>query len=71
MLSDLRRITASIVQVFGFRSTAFILTSSDLRALSLRIVLNKYVDDYLIVPPDQTSLISSELAHAEKWAQLR
>jgi len=70
MLSDLRRITASIVQGSGIGPTAFVLTASDLRALSLLIFLNKYADDcYLIVPPDQASLISSELEHIEKWAQ--
>ena len=70
MLSDLRRITASIVQGSGIGPTAFVLTASDLRALSLLIFLNKYADDcYLIVPPDQASCISSELKHIEKWAQ--
>ena len=70
MLSDLRRITASIVQGSGIGPTAFVLTASDLRTLSLLIFLNKYADDcYLIVPPDQASHISSELVHIEKWAQ--
>ena len=70
MLSELRRITASIVQGSGVGPTAFVLTASDLRALSLLIFLNKYAGDcYLIVPPDQASLISTELADIEKWAQ--
>jgi len=70
MLSELKRITASIVQGSGIGPTAFVLTASDLRALSLLIFLNKYADDcYLRVPPDQASLISTELAHVEKWAQ--
>ena len=70
MLSELRRITASIVQGSGIGPTAFVLTASDLRALSLLIFLNKYADDcYLIVPPDQAILISTELAHVEEWAQ--
>ena len=70
MLSELGRITASIVQGSGIGPTAFVLTASDLRAMSLLIFLNKYADDcYLIVPPDQASLISTELAHVEKWAQ--
>ena len=70
MLSDLRRITASIVQGSGIGPTAFVLTASDLCVLSLLIFLNKYADDcYLIVPPDQASLVSSELVHIEKWAQ--
>ena len=70
MLSDFRRITASIVQGSGIGPTAFVLTASDLRALSLFIFLNKYADDcYLIVPPDQASSILSELTHVEKWAQ--
>ena len=34
ILSDLRRITASIVQGSGIGPTAFVLTASDLRALS-------------------------------------
>ena len=56
MLSELKRITASIVQGSGIGPTAFVLTASDLRALSLLIFLNKYADDcYLIVPPDQAS----------------
>ena len=70
MLSDLRRITASIVQGSGIGPTAFVLTASDLRALSLLIFLNKYADDcYLIVSPDQALHISSELAHIEQWAR--
>ena len=65
-----RRITASIVHGSGIGPTAFVLTASDLRDLSLLIFLNKYADDcYLIVPPDQASLISSELEHIDKWAQ--
>ena len=59
-----------IVQGSGIGPTAFVLTASDLCALSLLIFLNKYADDcYLIVPPDQASLISTEMAHVEKWAQ--
>ena len=70
MLSELKRITASIVQGSGIGPTASVLTASDLRALSFLIFLNKYADDcYLIVPPDQASLISTELAHVERWAQ--
>ena len=58
------------MQGSGIRPTAFVLTASDLRALSLLILLNKYADDcYLIVPPDQASRISSELAHIEQWAR--
>ena len=61
--SVLGRITASIVQGSGIGPTAFVLTASDLRALSLLIFLNKYTDDcYIIVPPDQASLISTEQA---------
>ena len=45
MLSELKRITASIVQGSGIGPTAFVLTASDLRALSLLIFLNKYADD--------------------------
>ena len=64
------QLSTSIVQGSGIGSTAFVLTASDLRALFLLIFLNKYADDcYLIVPPDQASLISSELEHIEKWAQ--
>ena len=69
MLSDLRHITASIVQGSGIGLTVFVLTASDLCALLL-IFLNKYADDwYLIVPLDQASRISSELAHIEQWAR--
>ena len=40
---DLRRITASIMQGSGIGPAAFVLTTSDLCALSLLIFLNKIV----------------------------
>ena len=54
MLSELKRIIASIVQGSGFGPTEFVLTSSDLRVLSLLILLNKYADDCYLIRSHRT-----------------
>ena len=67
--SSNRPINASIVQGSGIGPFAYVITASDLHPVIPDNSLNKYADDsYLIVPSKNSNLISSELAHIEKWA---
>jgi hypothetical protein len=69
--SSLLSISASIIQGSGVGPASYVVTSSDLRAITPGNLLCKYADDtYLIVPPCNADTRSAELLNVDKtWAK--
>ena len=69
LLSDLKKITASIIQGSGMGPTNFISVISKLKTQDQRNSLLKYADDcYLLIPASNISTTAMELAGVEAWA---
>jgi hypothetical protein len=68
-ISKILEINASFVQGSLIGPIAYVLNTSDLRALHPENDLNKYADDtYLIVPSSHSHTIVQELDHVSEWA---
>ena len=62
-------INASFVQGSLIGQIAYVLNTSDLRAVYAENDLNKYADDtYLIVPSSNSHTVVRELEHVSEWA---
>jgi len=63
-------INASVVQGSALGPTTFIVTASDLKAITAGNSLFKYADDtYLLVPAANSDTISKELENIKRWAE--
>ena len=63
-------ISASIIQGSGVGPAAYIVTASDLQAITPGNLLCKYADDfYLIVPSSNADTRSAELSKVEAWTR--
>ena len=68
--SKLLHISGSIIQSSGVGPAAYIVTASDLQAITPGNLLCKYADDsYLIVPSSNADTRSAELSNVEAWAR--
>jgi len=68
LISELNKISASVIQCSALELAAFIVTASDLTTTVPGNKMKKYVDDcYLIIPASSSSSIPSELLHLGDW----
>jgi len=68
-VSQIKSITASIIQGSAIGPTSYVVTASDRHTISNGKELCKYADDtYLIIPSTNVNTISNELQHISDWA---
>ena len=68
-VSQIKSITASIIQGSAIGPTSYVVTASDLHTVSDGNQLCKYADDtYLIIPAVNVNTRSNELQHISDWA---
>jgi len=67
--SELRKIMTSIIQGSGISPASYVVTASDLHAVTPGNSMDKYADDtYRIIPACNADSCVSEITHIEKWA---
>ena len=68
-ISTLLKINCSIVQGSGIGPSCYVINSSDLQPGNKENFFKTYADDtYLIVTPDNTNTIRSEMDQISRWA---
>jgi hypothetical protein len=69
VLSQFKQISASIIQGSGLGPASYVVTASDLHPVTSGNTMVKYADDtYLVVPADNVTSCTDEIAHVECWA---
>jgi len=68
LISDINKISASVIQGSALGPASFIVTASDLTPTVPGNKMKKYAEDcYLIIPASNLSSIPSELFHVGEW----
>ena len=69
LVSQLRTISASIVQGSSIGPASYVVRASDLRPVSPYNYIPKYADDtYLVIPADNVHSCSAEINNVDTWA---
>ena len=69
LVSQLRSISASIIQGSSIGPASYVVMASDLRPVSPYNYISKYADDtYLIIPADNIHSCSAEINNVDTWA---